>query len=71
MTPATEIFPREHGRDLSHLFRAITDVIKECNIEAICHDLSDREVLGIWAKGDLEINETNATVAKMARLGRD
>lgn len=70
MTPATDIFPREHGRDLSHLFRAITDAIRDVNLDALCHGLTTREILGIVAKGGV-VNDTNATVARMERLGRD
>lgn len=69
MTPLAEIFPREHGRDLSHVFQQITMAIELANLDAVCHGLTTREVLSVWAKGET-VNDTNACVAQMARLGR-
>lgn len=68
MTPLANPMPE----DGSLMFRELCDAIRDANVQAICHDLTASEVMCIWAKTRKdEVDEINATLTKMARLGRE
>jgi hypothetical protein len=63
-----DVFPRSHGRDLSHLTPIITKTVTDAALEGLCHRMSTSQVLSIWARGVTV--ETFLCTAKMGELGR-